>query len=58
MSYPSAASSRPDRPPRPHRRRRISFMTLLLAAVGLVTVLVFAMRYAIVPLLVMLKGVV
>jgi len=33
-------------------------MTLLLAAIGLVTVLVFAMRYAIVPLLVMLKGVI
>lgn len=56
MSYPSTATSRPDRPPRPRRRRRASLLIYLLAAIGLVTVLVFLMRYAIVPLLVMLKG--
>ncbi len=57
MSYPSAATPRSDRPSRSRRRRRASVLTYLLAAIGLVTVLVFAMRYAIVPLLVILKGV-
>ena len=37
-------------------RRRYSPSVILLALVGLVTLFVLAMRYAIVPLLVMLGG--
>lgn len=49
------SSDAAPRPPR-QRRRRIPLTILLLAAVGLVTVFVLAMRYAIVPLLVLLGG--
>lgn len=42
------------RPERPHRRRRFSIIKTLLMLVGVATLLVVLMRYAIVPLLVVL----
>ena len=44
----------PPEPPRP--RRRHSLLLWILAAIGLVTVLVLLGRYAVVPLLVLLNG--
>ena len=49
------SSDAAPRPPR-QRRRRIPLTIMLLSAIGLVTLFVLAMRYAIVPLLVLLGG--
>lgn len=43
-----------SRPPRP--RRRVRLLPLLLMIVGAATLLVLALRYAVVPLLVYLGG--
>ena len=43
-------------PERPHGRRHVHVLPLLLMMIGMITVMVLAVRYALVPLLVYLGG--
>ncbi len=54
QTYRSAAVPEPPRRKAPKPRRRRSLLATILMIIGAVTVFVLLMRYAIVPLLVML----